>query len=116
MPKIGLMNAIWLTSAMDDLQDFLTDLQGIGRPFAWVGGRISGLVSSSDAASQPTVDAVRQPSELPDGTPMDLDVEVEQAGAAIVGKATEAGQQAIEAAAEVLEPEGKQKEKQNSSS
>ena len=72
-------------------------------------------MSSSDAASQPTVDAVRQPSELPDGTPMDLDVDVEQAGAAIVGKASEAGQQAIEAAAEVLDPEDKREEKQNSS-
>ncbi len=46
---------------------------------------------------------------------MDLDVEVEQAGAAIVGKASEAGQQAIEAAAEVLDPEDKREEKQNSS-
>ncbi len=61
------------------------------------------------------MDEVRQPSALPDGTPMDLDVEVEQAGAAIVGKAAEAGQQAIDAAAEVLEPEKKQEEKQSSS-
>ena len=95
------------------MQDFVSDLQGIGRPFAWVGGRLSGLVSSSNAGSQ-SIDAVRQPSELPDGTPMDLDVEVDQTGAAI-GKASEAGQQAIEAAAEALDPQSKQRKEESSS-
>ena len=75
---------------------------------------MSGLVSTSGTATQPTLDAVRQPSALPDGTPMDLDVKVEQAGQAIVGKAAEAGQQAIEAAAEVLEPQKNQEKKQSS--
>lgn len=85
------------------LQDFVADVKGIGRPFAWVGSQVSGLLP------RPTTDQVM----LPEGTeeaPMDLDAGVEQAGAAIAG-AQQAGQQAIQAAAETLE--GKQKESQN---
>ncbi len=50
-------------------------MQGIGRPFAWVGGRLSGLLLTSDSVSQP--------GELPEQLPTDLDIEVEQTGAAI---------------------------------
>jgi hypothetical protein len=57
------------------MQDFISDVQGIGKPFAWVGGRLSGLL--------PTSGAVSQPAELPERVPMDLNVEVEQTGAAI---------------------------------
>ena len=85
------------------LQDFVADVKGIGRPFAWVGSQISGLLPG------PTTDQV----VLPQGTeeaPMDLDAGVEQAGAAIA-EAQQAGQQAIAAAAETLE--GKQEESQS---
>lgn len=57
------------------MQDFISDVQGIGKPFAWVGGRLSGLL--------PTSDPVSQPAELPEQTRMDLDAGVEQTGAAI---------------------------------
>ena len=57
------------------MQDFISDVQGIGKPFAWVGGRLSGLL--------PTSGAVSQPAELPERVPMDLNVEVEETGAAI---------------------------------
>ena len=57
------------------MQDFISDVQGFGKPFAWVGGRLSGLL--------PTSDPVSQPAELPEQMRMDLDAGVEQTGAAI---------------------------------
>ena len=90
-----------------DLQDFFDDVKGIGRPFAWVGAKI-GQVPRLSGLGQ-TTDAVRQP-QLEDGTPLDLDADVEQTGAAL-SEAGEAGKQVIEAAAEALE--GRTAKRQN---